>query len=166
VTAPRTQWDNVRNPGGFIHGALVAGTTLAVATTADDTVRQTVAATIVVLVIYWATHSYTEALGERIADPHERPSVVVRHAAKQERSIFVGGLPGVATFVVASAAGADVASAGNIAMWATIVLLGSAGYAVGRRGGATGWLLAGEVATATLLGIFILVLKQALQYLH
>jgi hypothetical protein len=59
-----------------------------------------------------------------------------------------------------------VASAGNIALWATIVLLGSAGYAIGRRGGATGWLLAGEVATATFLGIFILVLKQALQLLH
>src|SRR3954452_15946049 len=90
----RTQWDKVQNPGGFIHGALVAGTTLAVATTAEDTVRQTVVATIVVLVVYWATHSYTEALGERIADPHERPSVVVRKATKQERSVFVGGLPG------------------------------------------------------------------------
>src|SRR3954464_12156700 len=82
---PGGRWERVRNPGGFIHGALVAGTTLAVASTAEDTVRQTVAATAVVLVIYWATHAYTEALGERIADPHAPPSRILRAATRHER---------------------------------------------------------------------------------
>jgi len=39
------------------------------------------------------------------------------------------------------------------------VLLGSAGYVVGRQAGARGWTLVGEVAVAAALGILIFTLK-------
>jgi uncharacterized membrane protein YgcG len=139
---------------------------MAVASATEDTVRQTVAATIVVLVVYWATHAYTRALGDRITDPHLPAAVVFREATLHELAVFLGGLPGVAAFILASVFGADVTAAGNVALWTTVVLLGSAGYGIGRRGGASGWLLTVEVATAAFLGILVIALKELLQHLH
>jgi hypothetical protein len=162
----KSGWAAVSNPGGFVHGALVAGATLAVASTADDTVRQIVVATLVILAVYWATHSYTRALGDRIADPGTRSSTVLREATTHEMAVFLGGLPGLGAFIVATVVGLEVSAAGDVALWLTIVLLGSAGYAIGRRGGAHGWMLTVEVGTAVLLGVLMLVLKELLQHLH
>ena len=73
--------------------------------------------------------------------------------------MLAGGIPALVVFIAASAAGATISLAANIALLATIVLLGSAGYVVGRQAGARGWNLVGEVAVAAALGILIFTLK-------
>jgi len=152
-------WRSRRNPAGFLYGALVAAAVIAVSSSVIDSSRTLTLAVLEVLVIYWAAHVYSRVLADRLADPTatlgERSWEAIRH----EVSVLAGGVPALVVFGAASAVGATISTAANIALLATVVLLGSAGFVVGRQADARGWNLAGEVAVAAALGILIFTLK-------
>ena len=152
-------WRSRRNPAGVLYGALVAAAVIAVSSSVMDSARALTLAVLEVLVIYWAAHVYSRVLAERLAEPSATFGERAWEALRHEISVLAGGIPALVVFTAASAAGATISMAANIALLATIVLLGSAGYVVGRQAGARGWNLVGEVAVAAALGILIFTLK-------
>jgi len=152
-------WRSRRNPAGFLYGALVAAAVIAVSSSVMESARALTLAVVEVLIIYWAAHVYSRVLADRLADPSATFGERTREALRHEVAVLAGGIPALVVFGAASAAGATISTAANIALLATIVLLGSAGYVVGRQAGARGWNLAGEVAVAAALGILIFTLK-------
>lgn len=152
-------WRSRRNPAGLLYGALVAAAVIAVSSGVMESARSLTLAVVEVLVIYWAAHVYSRILAERLADPSATFRERAREAVRHEFSVLAGGLPALVVFVIASVAGASLSTAANLALAATIVLLGSAGYVVGRQAGAHGRDLAAEVAVAVLLGVLIFTLK-------
>ena len=152
-------WRSRRNPAGLLYGALVAASVIAVSSSVMESPRALTAAVVEVLVIYWAAHVYSRVLADRLADPSATFGERTREALRHEIAVLAGGIPALVVFAVVSAAGATISTAANVALAATIVLLGSAGFVVGRQAGARGWNLAGEVAVAALLGLLIFTLK-------
>jgi hypothetical protein len=115
-----------------------------------------------VLVVFWAAHVYIRALADRLLDPSAAWADRAREAVAHEAAVLQGGLPALAVFCAAVVLGVDTGPAADLALAATIAVLGSAGYVVGLQAGARGRTLAGEVVMAALLGLLILTLKVGL----
>ena len=152
-------WRSQRNPAGLLYGALVAASVIAVSSAVLESAVALTLAVVEVLLVYWAAHVYSRVLADRLADPSASAGERAREAVRHEVSVLAGGIPALAVFVGASVRDASVGAAANLALVATIVLLGSAGFAVGRQAGARGWNLVAEVAVAAALGIVIFTLK-------
>ena len=152
-------WRAQRNPAGLLYGALVAAAVIAVSSAVVDSAVALTLAVVEVLLVYWAAHVYSRVLADRLADSSTRFVERAREALRHEVAVLVGGVPALLVFIAASFRGATVSTAANMALLATTLFLGSAGYAVGRQAGARGWSLVGEVAVAALLGILVFMLK-------
>jgi hypothetical protein len=155
-------WGAHRNPGGLLYGAVVSASVLAFAGTGEKSTRQVMATVLEVLVVYWAAHVYTRVLADRLVDPSATVVERARESLVHELPVLAGGLPALGVFTVASIVGIDTSSAADIALGATVVLLGWVGFLVGKQAGATGWSLALEVLTAAMLGVFVVGFKAAL----
>ena len=154
-------WGSHRNAAGLLYGALVSGAVIAVASSVTDSAVTIVLAVVQVLLVYWAAHVYTRVLADRLADPSSSFAARAREAFGHELAVLLGGLPALAAFVVAAGLGMDTSDAADVAMVVTVLLFASAGYAIGRQAGARRWALAGEVATASVLGVVVVALKGA-----
>ena len=152
-------WRSQHNPAGLLYGALVAASVIAVSSAVVESAVALTLAVVEVLLVYWAAHVYSRVLADRLADPSATAGERTREAVRHEVSVLGGGVPALLVFVAASVRGASVGAAANLALVATIVLLGSAGYAVGRQAGARGWSLVREVGIAALLGLLVFTLK-------
>ena len=155
-------WSDHRNPTGLLYGAVVTGAVFALTEASDDRPRTIAIAVLEVLVVFWAAHVYTRVLSDRLIDPGSSFLTRTREALLHELAVLEGGAPAVAVFAVWSIAGAESPAAINAALATTVVVLGSAGYVVGRRAGARGPTLLGEIAAAALLGLVVVGLKVAL----
>ena len=159
---PGLIWVGHRNPAELLYGALVTGTVFALSASATDEARTVGLTVLEVLVAFWVAHVYTRLLTDRLRDPAASFMERGREAINHERAVLEGGLPALVAFVLANLVGASTSRAVDVALAVTVVLLGSAGYHVGRAVGARGITLVGEIAVAVLLGLFVVGLKLAL----
>jgi len=150
------------NAAELLYGALITAGSLAVTSTADDRPVRVALGVFGVLVIYWSAHVYSRVMADRMKDPSASARALLAEAAGHEAAVLHGGVPSLAVFVAASALGADVSSAAYIALWATVVMLGLAGWVIGRRAHAHGLELALEVAAAAGFGMLTIALKASL----
>lgn len=155
-------WGAHRNASGLLYGALVTGAVIGVSAEATDSAATIVFNAVQVLIVYWAAHVYIRVLADRLADPTLGFAERVGEALRHELAVLLGGAPALAVFVVASVAGVSTSAATNLALAATILLLGSAGYVVGRQAQERGWALVGEVVASSLLGLLVVGLKAML----
>jgi hypothetical protein len=158
----RLSWTGHRNVSGFLYGTLVTGAVVAVASAVSDSAMTVGLAVVHVAIVYWVAHVYVRVLADRLADPSATFVRRARESFGHEAAVLEGGVPALAVFVLAAVLGADASRAADLALLATVGLLASAGYAIGRQAKARGWALAGEVAAATLLGLAIVGLKTGL----
>lgn len=152
-------WRSRRNAGGFLYGAIVTGAVIAVASGVTESAETIALAVAEILTVYWAAHVYTRVLADRLLDPAAGFAARASEALHHELAVLIGGLPGLAVFVVSVLLGASTSTAANLALSATVALLGSAGYAVGRLAGDRGWALVAEIAGASAIGVVIVALK-------
>ena len=143
-----------------IYGVIVSSAVMA-ASHADTAVRLT-AAVLVTLVIYWSAERYARLVAERIHEGH-RPSW--RHVRKQLTTgwefVTASALPLVVLAVV-RLAGADLDVAVISALACGTLLLGLAGWEIGRQGHLTRIERLVSAAVASAFGVALIFLKTAL----
>jgi hypothetical protein len=146
------------HPAGIMHGAVVMGAVFALIAHEGSTARVGAGAT-AVLVVYWLTHAYTDALGHGLHGEQVHLARRLVRFGRRDAAIALGGLPAVVTFGLALLLGAGIAQAVSVVLWMTLVLLTAVGYLAAHVAGITGWRLVGETLFATLLGACMVMLN-------
>lgn len=150
------------HPAGLMHGAVVTAAVLAISSHTTESQLQVAVGAAAVLVIYWLTHAYTDALGRGIAGDRRHLIRRLLRCGRREVAVILGGLPTVLAFSLASAAGVDPDTAVTVALWLTLAMLTVVGYLAAHLAGITGWRLVGETAFAALFGTSMIVLNTLL----
>jgi len=165
TTRPRptaaSVWKTHRNASGLLYGAVVTGAVMALASGSEDNAVTVGRSVIEVLLVFWGAHVYTRVIADRLLEPNAGFGERLREALGHELALLEGGMPALVAFVVATIAGASTETASNLALGVTVVMLGSAGYVIGRASGAAGRSLVLEVAAAAGLGLLVIALKVA-----
>jgi high-affinity Fe2+/Pb2+ permease len=159
VRVATAQWLADFHPAGVMHGAVVMGAALALVD--EDAVSSTgvVAASAGVLVVYWLTHSYTDALGLGLEGEREHLVRRLLRSGRRDTAILLGGIPALVVFSVALSFDASYTDAVETALWVTLVVLAGCGYLAAHLAGVTRWRLVAETAFAGLVGACIVVLN-------
>ena len=165
TTRPRPSaaslWKAHRNASGVLYGAVVTGAIMALASGSEDDAVTVGRSVLEVLLVFWAAHVYTRVIADRLLEPGAPFGHRLREALHHELAVLEGGVPALVAFAIATFAGASTNTASNVALDVTVVMLGSAGYVIGRDSGATGRALVLEVAAAAGLGLLVIALKVA-----
>ncbi|MGH9017188.1 MAG: hypothetical protein ACRDY1_05510, partial [Acidimicrobiales bacterium] len=67
LTSTIVWWiDPEENPTGLVYGTIAVGAVLATESSRRETFAATVAATVVILALYWLAHAYATATGHRL----------------------------------------------------------------------------------------------------
>jgi hypothetical protein len=156
------KWLTASDLAEMLYGAVVAAAVLAVLSTHTASVWRMLVAGIVTLLVYWAAHVYTRTLAEALAGPVRSRWELLGGSAVKELSILRGGAPTLAIFSLASAFGASVPAAADIAIWATTLLLAGVGYLAAHVAGARAWGVVLTTLASAAFGVLIGLLKIAL----
>lgn len=154
VRAATARWLTTANPAGLMHGAVVTGAVLALVTVGDSTSTLAIG-TLSVLVVYWLTHAYTDALGRGLGGDRNHLTRRLLHCGRRESTVLLGGLPALLTVWLFLGLGADLTGSVDAGLWVTVALLAAVGCWSARASGITGWRLAAETAFAGLVGTCI-----------
>jgi hypothetical protein len=155
------RWLAGSHPAGLMHGAVVMGAVLALVDGGDPVLEVDIWA-LGVLVVYWLTHAFSDALSGGVGGDRLHLGHRLWLHGRRDASVLAGGLPALATFVVLTASGVGPADAVEAALWLTLLLLASVGYLAAYLAGVTGWRLWAEAAFAGLLGAGIVTLNTLL----
>jgi hypothetical protein len=150
------------NAPDLLYGAVVAASVLAVSSVHVEVDAHVALAAGIVTVIYWLTHVYVEAIGNRFADGHSSMWRRVVEAMQDSAEVLMGALPPIAIFTLARLVTHDVERAAEIALWSTVVLLVVAGGGAAFLAGVRGWKLVAEAAVAGCFGVLVILLKYLL----
>jgi hypothetical protein len=157
------RWIASSNPEAMLEGAVVSAAVLAVVGEHEAPVYEVVLGAFGVLVIYWATHAYADALSQELQNRGRRLARQMWASARDEVAVVRGGLPALAVFGVAgSFLGETFAVAVNIALWFSVWLLATVGHLAGYRAGVTGWRLTAQTLLAGAGGAVMVLLKSLL----
>jgi hypothetical protein len=153
------RWLSESHPAGLMHGAVIMGAVLALVSEEDTSPEGVAGAAALVLVIYWLTFAYTDALGHLTGG--ERAHLMHRLVRYGVRDLAVplGGLPALLTMTVWLSFGSSLTAAVNAALWLTVVLLAAVGYLAAHMAGVIGWRLLGETFFAALFGAVMITLN-------
>lgn len=141
------------NPGALVYGTILVATLLAAESPRRETYVNTLAAVVIALLIYWLSIAYSEVTGERIR--HEEPFSVAafRSAAVHERPVMYGAIGPLLVLVVCWAAGAELGTAVEIAIWAAAAIIVATEVAIGIRADLTGRQLVIQTGMGVILGL-------------
>lgn len=143
-----------------IYGVIVSAAVMA-ASHAKSAVTMIIAV-LVTLVIYWSAEHYARLVAERIHAGH-RPSW--RHVRRQLGTgwevVTASGLP-LGVLALLSLLGVELGSAVLWALGCSTVLLGAAGWEIGRRGQLEWWERIASAVTAAAFGAAMILLKSLL----
>lgn len=148
------------HPAGLMHGAVVMGAVLALIALTEAAASQAAGGSADILVIYWLTHAYTDALGHGMGGS-DRLHLFRRllRFGRRDMAVLFGGLPAPLVFWLATLLGAGLTAAVNAALWLTVLLLTLVGYLAAHLAGITGWRLVGETGFAALMGAGMIALN-------
>lgn len=147
------------NVAGLLYGGIVSAATIAVVAGHAQRGVAVVAAVAAVLFTYWLAHVYVRALSDRLTTPASALAHHLRRAFRHEATVLLGGLPALVLFTVEVLLGLQVGVAGSIALWFSVVLLGTVGYLAAHGAGLRGGALALETCVAALFGVAAVALK-------
>ncbi|MGZ4428543.1 MAG: hypothetical protein ACXVXC_12265 [Nocardioidaceae bacterium] len=152
-------WLAVTTVAETVIGTVVTAAVLAVVGQNDETPADVVGAAVGVLIIYWLTHSYADAMEQSLDNVQHHLGRQLLLSVRSEAVVLAGGLPALLMFALASAFGATLDVAVNLALWLSAVLLFALGWTIGRLQRLTGLRLVGEAALAGGVGAIIVLLK-------
>ena len=153
------KWLSESHPAGLMHGAVIMGAVLALVSEEDTSAEGVVGASAMVLVIYWLTFAYTDALGHLSSDDRTRLVHRLLQYGRRDAAVPLGGLPALLTVMVWVSFGSSLTTAVNAALWQTVVLLAAVGYLAAHVAGVTRWRLLGETLFAALFGAGMITLN-------
>jgi hypothetical protein len=157
------RWIASSNPEAMLEGAVVSAAVLAVVGEHEASLQEVVLGAFGVLVIYWATHAYADALSQELQHRRRQLARQMLASALGEIAVVRGGIPAIAVFAVTgSFLGETFAVAVNFALWFSVLLLATVGHLAGYRAGVTGWRLTGQTLLAGAGGAVMVLLKSLL----
>lgn len=153
--------DAHRRRASHLYGLVVTGAVLATAPD-DIAIRRVALLLLGTLAIYWVAETYvhwtaTRTLLHRDLTRHEQRTVVLDGWPL----VTASGFP-LALLFLEGVLQIETATAVNVALAATVVLLVVVGYQMGRSGGLRGLRLLGASVLVGLLGVAMIVLKTPL----
>lgn len=151
------------NPAGLLYGAIITGAVMSATANHVPSTARVVVASVFVLVVYWLADLYVRAFAEPFHTGRSPLPTRLAAAARHESRVLLGGVPALTTAIAASVLGAGTALAVNLALWLTVVELGSVGYLAARYVGAGPRTAFRESLAAALLGV---VMVGAKTFLH
>lgn len=141
------------NPGALVYGTILVATLLAAESPRRETYANTLAAVVIALLVYWFSIAYSEVTGERIRDEEPFSLSAFRRAAAHERPVVYGALGPLLVLVVCWAAGADLSTAVNIAIWAAAAIIVGTEITIGIQAELTGRQLVIQTGMGVMLGL-------------
>ncbi|HET8987289.1 MAG TPA: hypothetical protein VFN43_02170 [Humibacillus sp.] len=156
------EWVASRHPAGILYGVIITGAVLSATAGHETSARRIVATVLFVLGVYWLADVYVRAFAHQFQDGRDTLPHRLASAASHESSVLLGGVPALGTFTIATALGASPNTAADIALWLTVVVLGSLAYLAARYAGSTVREATIEAALAGMLGVLMVVSKSLL----
>ena len=143
-----------------IYGIIVCAGVMA--SSHASTGAATIVAVLVTLAIYWAAERYARIVAERIHVGHPPSRKSLRTQLTSGWEIITASTVPLIVLVVARLLGAGLQTAVLWALVGSTVLLGLAGWRIGRHGGLSRWEQLASSAVAGLFGIGMILLKTML----
>lgn len=142
-------------------GTVVCAAVIAAGVGHTQSIGQLSAAIVGTIMVYWLAHLHATAIAGAISTGHH-PLLALRHAVAHTWTIGAASLVPLVILLTAHIAGADLSTAGWIALLGTIGLLTVYSFVAGRRGGLG---LRGSIMCAVAgasLGLLVALMKAAL----
>ena len=149
------RWAARIDGGNLLYGTIVAAAALAVGAGRGETAFGMDEAMVTTLTVYWLAHVYTKTVSERrpaSATPLHR---LLRHGAREEAPILLGGLPAIILTTALALAHAPLWPTVLAVLGLTIVVLVLEGAMAGLNAGVGGWRLAAEAGGAAVMGAIL-----------
>jgi hypothetical protein len=149
------------NPRNTIYGTLAAGLLIAAEDPATGSYARVVTATVVAVGIYWLAHAYAEWTGQRFrGEVRYRPSARdLADALSHEWPLAEGAAIPLIPLLVSWSAGAPLATAVPVAVWAAAAALVVFEIAGGLRRRLRVWQLLANAAIGVTLGGSLVTVK-------
>jgi hypothetical protein len=147
------------NPAGVVYGTILVGAVIAAEGGLHEGYPELVGSTALVLAVYWLAHAYSTVLGRRLSSREQLTSGALARGLAHDWSIVRGAFVPMLTLLLAWAAGASQGTAGDAAVWATVVSLIVFELLAGVRTGSSAKELVLEGAVGAAMGTAILALK-------
>jgi hypothetical protein len=151
-----------QNPSGVVYGTLLIGAVLATESFRREELGRTLIATALTLLVYWMTHAYAEALGDRLERHVPLTVGGFRRWLVKDWSIVRGGVIPIIALLIAEAFGASLYTGVYIAVWVSAVMVVLLELVSGLRAELEGKELAMQVAAGALMGGTIIALRALL----
>jgi hypothetical protein len=119
-------------------------------------------AMVTTLIVYWLAHIYTKTVSERRPSSATPLNRLLRHSARHEATILLGGLPAIILTTALALAHAPLWPTVLAVLCLAIVVVVLEGALAGTNAGVRGWRLAGEAAAAAVLGLILAALLVSL----
>ncbi len=150
------------NPAGAVYGTLLIGAVLATESVRRETLLETLGATALVLVLYWLSHSYAETLGHRLEQQIPVSAAGFLQSLVDDWAIIRGATVPILALLIASAAGASLATAVLVAVWVSAANIVAFELVAGIRAELSGAELITQVCAGALMGLAIIALRALL----
>jgi len=156
------EWVAGRHPSGLLYGVIITGAVMSATAGHGTSAQRIVASTVFVLGVYFLADVYVRVFAHQFREGRASIGHRFASAASHESGVLLGGVPALGTFAVSTALGVSPSTAADIALWVTVVVLGTIAYLAARYAGSTVREALLESAVAGLLGILMVVSKSLL----
>ena len=150
------------NPAGVVYGTLIIGAVLATESARRETLLETVAATVVTLLLYWLAHAYAATLGDRLDRQVPLSPSAVARALVRDRAIIRGAAVPILVLLIVAALGASLSTAVLLAVWASAATILVFEVLAGVRAELRGTELIVQVCAGAVMGLAIIALRTVL----
>jgi hypothetical protein len=150
------------NPAGAVYGTITVGAVLAAESAQRETYARTLGAVVITMLLYWLAHSYASFAARRLLLGEELKIRGLAWTMAHELSLLIGAAIPLATLLIWWAAGANLASGVNAAIWTSAAMILIVELAAGLRARLFGRALLAQAALGALLGLLVIALKLVL----
>ncbi len=147
------------NPAGVVYGTILVGALIAAESGVNDGYPDLIGSTALALGIFWLAHSYSTALGRRLAGEEHLTAGTLGRALGHDWSIVRGASVPLLALLLAWAAGANETTGIDVAVWTTIACLVVFELLAGLRARSTPREFVFEATVGAAMGLAILALK-------
>lgn len=151
-----------QNPAGVVYGTLIVGAVLASESDRRETFADTLAATVLALLLYWLAHSYAATLGRRLEHQIPLSAAGFMRSLVHDRAILRGASAPILALLVAWTAGASLATGALAAVWTSAASIVAFELVAGIRAQMTRAELLLQVCAGAVMGLSIIALRALL----
>jgi len=147
------------NPGALVYGTILVAALMSAETAKADTYVETVAAVLVVLVVYWLALAYADFTGERVKHAEHFHFADFARQAVRQLPVLYGAIVPLVAILICWLAGATVTTAIDIAIWAAAAMVVAIEVVIGIQSDLRGADLVRQTTVGVILGLGITALR-------